>query len=91
MSSWFQYRARRVSGIRIIGATANIRSPRLRAEKEPLEQSNSLTCCNLTRKTKLAGPVTTGPTSSLHLILRGSQTVICSHWTTVNRILQPHL
>src|ERR1039457_5173574 len=51
-------------------ATANIPSPRHRAEKEPLEQSRLLTCCNLTRKRKRTRPCNDCPTSSLHMILR---------------------
>jgi glutathione reductase (NADPH) len=66
---------RRVSGSRVSGATANIPSPRHRAEKEPLEQSIRFPCCNLTRKKKRTCPCNDWPTSSLPMILRVDQTV----------------
>jgi hypothetical protein len=53
-----------VSSSRISGATANIPSPRHRAEKAPQEQSILLTCCNLTRKKKRTCPCNDWPTSS---------------------------
>ena len=69
-----------LSGGRVSGATANIPSLRLRAEKAPQQQSKLLTCCNLTCKGKRTRPCNDCPTSSLHMILRVAQTVVCSHW-----------
>jgi hypothetical protein len=63
-------------------ATANIPSPRLRAKIVLLEQSRWFPCCNLTRKMKQTRPCNDCPTSSLQMILRVAQTVVCSHWTT---------
>src|ERR1017187_1737876 len=54
------------------GATAYIPSPRLRAEKAPLEQSKLLTCCNLTRR-KRTRPCNDCPISSLDVILKSAQ------------------
>ena len=72
-------------------ATAYIPSPRLRAEKAPLEQSKLLTCCNLTPKRKRTRPCNDCPTSSLDMILRVPQAVVCSHWITASTALQPRL
>ena len=63
-------------GSRVSAATANIPSPRLQAEKAPLEQSIRFPCCNLTLKTKQTRPWYDCPTSSLHMILRVAQTVV---------------
>jgi pyruvate/2-oxoglutarate dehydrogenase complex dihydrolipoamide dehydrogenase (E3) component len=67
---------RQVSGSCASCATANIPSPRLRAEIVPLEQSILLTCCNLTRKRKRTRPCNDCPTSSLHMILGVAQMVV---------------
>ena len=72
-------------------ATAYIPSPRLRAEKAPLEQSKLLTCCNLTPKRKRTRPCNDCPTSSVDMILRVPQAVVCSHWITASKALQPRL
>ena len=63
-------------GSRVSDATANIPSPRLQAEKAPLEQSRLFPCCNLTLKKKRTRPWYDCPTSSLHVILRLAQTVV---------------
>lgn len=55
----------------VSGATANIPSPRRRAEIEPLKQSVLLTCRYLIRKRKRTCLCNDCPTSSLHMILRG--------------------
>ena len=66
--------ARSLFVIRFSAATANIPSPRLRAEKAPVERSRLFPCCNLTRKTKRTRPCSDCPTSSLHMILRVAKT-----------------
>jgi hypothetical protein len=61
---------------RISYATANIPSPRLRAEKAPAGQSELFPCCNLTRQTKRTRPWYDCPTSSLRVILRVAATIV---------------
>ena len=51
-------------GSHFSAATAYIPSPRLRAEKAPVEQSRLFPCCNLPRKTKRTRPCNDCPTSS---------------------------
>jgi hypothetical protein len=65
-----------LSGSRISGATANIPTPRLRAEKAPVEQSRLFPCCNLTRKRKRTRLCNDSPTSSLNMILRVTETAV---------------
>jgi hypothetical protein len=70
-------------------ATANIPSHHPQAEKVLIERSRLFPCCNLTGKRKRTRPCSDCLASSLHLILRIAQTVVCSHWTTMSRALKP--
>jgi hypothetical protein len=60
---------RRLSSSSVSAATANIPSPRRRAEEAITEQVRLFPCCNLTRKTKGTCPCDGCPASFLHTIL----------------------